>query len=318
MNKPILKNNSKIRLIERFFPEEFFATFLMLVLLVVSLIYKRLPDVGSFSFNHYLRFFVFVLALFLVTIGKPNGVLRVIRNFLPLLFIIIIFENITEVITLINPINLDPVIILIDKRIFGGDPSIWMQRFIKPWLSNMLIFSYYSYFIITPLIAIMLYITGKYSGFRDYILATLLASTIGYVIYIFVPVIGPRFTLENLYTIELVTGPILTKIGTFINNHEPFKANCFPSLHAAHALIAMFFSARYFRKWFSIPMCILGFLLIIATMYGRFHYGIDIIAGIALAVVVLFLAPRINKIWYERIFHENWIMYYPDKPLIRN
>jgi membrane-associated phospholipid phosphatase len=78
-----------------------------------------------------------------------------------------------------------------------------------------------------------------------------------------------------------------------LNLLEELKYDAFPSGHTAVILITLFFSLKYRKKtffFFLIP--VLG--LIFSTVYCRYHYVIDVLAGIALAGLCLYLGPKIH------------------------
>ncbi|MDD5067241.1 MAG: phosphatase PAP2 family protein [bacterium] len=280
---------------------------------MVSIVFNRIPSLDRITGKHYFRFFTYTLLVFLVFGGRFRSAAKIIRNFFPLILMTTVFENLGDVVTMINPHYADQALIRIDKFLFGGDASLWMQQFYTPWLSNLMHSAYTSYYFLPPLVAMVLYLTGQYRNFRNFMVAVTFTGFIGYIGYVLVPAIGPRFTLAHLYTKDLKTGYLVGKMVEIINNYEPYRADCFPSLHTAHTLVAMIFSFRYLSKYFSIPVNILGGLLIISTMYGRYHYAIDVVAGIGLAVFNVAMASRVNRFWYEKVFYDNWENHYPEK-----
>ena len=66
----------------------------------------------------------------------------------------------------------------------------------------------------------------------------------------------------------------------------PFMRDCFPSGHTAITLCVLTFAHRHARTlfWGMLPAAL---LLITATLAGRFHYGIDVLCAIPMAVAVL-------------------------------
>ncbi len=303
----------KIPLISRLFPEEFFGLIMLTALIIISIIFNKHIYYNRITGRHYFHFFSYTVLIFIIFGGKFKSITKIIRNFFPLVLITTVFENLGDVVTKINPHFADKTLIAIDKFIFGGDPSIWMQRFYTPWLSNLMHSAYTSYYFLPPMLGMILYISGKYKEFRDFVVAATFTAFIGYIGYVLVPAVGPRYTLAHLYTKDIKTGAVITKVIKMINNYEPFRADCFPSLHTAHTFIVMIFSARYLSKFISIPVNILGTLLIISTMYGRYHYGIDVIAGLLLATFNIYIAPYVNNWWYKKIFIGNWKEHYPGK-----
>ena len=81
---------------------------------------------------------------------------------------------------------------------------------------------------------------------------------------------------------------------------EPTRRDCFPSLHTAITVIVTTFAYKYRRWlfWFLLPVNI-G--IVMATVYLRYHYVIDVIAGLALAAFCVWAGPRLNELWYRRV-----------------
>ena len=72
------------------------------------------------------------------------------------------------------------------------------------------------------------------------------------------------------------------------------KGTAFPSSHVAIAVVVLLCAARYDLISFLIllPLCV-G--LIIGTVYGRFHYATDAIAGTILGCVIFWMAPTVYQ-----------------------
>ena len=133
-----------------------------------------------------------------------------------------------------------------------------------------------------------------YSEMEISILSVLFCFYIAYITYFFVPVHGPRFFLENLHTVPL-TGILLSEhIYNLIDFLETNKFDCFPSLHTAVLLVAMYISYRFWRKffWYNVPLA-LGILF--SLVYLRYHYVIDMIAGAIYAAASCYLMNQLYK-----------------------
>jgi membrane-associated phospholipid phosphatase len=127
------------------------------------------------------------------------------------------------------------------------------------------------------------------------------------VLYLIFPAVGPRFHLHNFYSIDTeLPGLFLTKpLRVILNFGESIPAgianpqdyvqrDAMPSLHAEIAILLAYLSKKLKLKsfYFYLPYCI---LMLIATVYLRYHYVIDLIAGAALAVAALW----IGKLMYQ-------------------
>jgi membrane-associated phospholipid phosphatase len=128
----------------------------------------------------------------------------------------------------------------------------------------------------------------------------LLGYYICYMGYIFMPAIGPRFTLASLQQIPLKGGVIMNTVVDTLNALEGNQRDCFPSGHTQTVLISLWFAFKYRRPlfWIYLPIII---ALIISTVYLRYHYVIDLVAGFAAAGITLLLGTRLWAWWlYQR------------------
>jgi len=159
--------------------------------------------------------------------------------------------------------------------------------------------------------------------FQKVMLAQILAVIIALISFLIFPAIGPRFTLdpgsahafENsiLYSQNL-TGlslPFFDRNISFYslqvdlwNYIERINTDCFPSLHACLCLICLIYALRFKRIFkytkLAVWFWIIGVTsLIISTVFLRYHWVVDVIAGAVLAIVVYFIAGVIYKSWYN-------------------
>ena len=76
--------------------------------------------------------------------------------------------------------------------------------------------------------------------------------------------------------------------------YRPFDAPgaSFPSSHVVIAIGTVFFSFRYLRaiRWLHLAVVI---LLCLATVYCRYHYAVDVVAGGLAAAVLIPLGNRL-------------------------
>jgi membrane-associated phospholipid phosphatase len=118
-------------------------------------------------------------------------------------------------------------------------------------------------------------------------------SFIGYILF---PAIGPRYAMAHLYSIPLEGSLLTDLVRDGLNAIEHNKRDCMPSGHTQIALMVLFLAYRYEKLLFYIffPL-VCG--LILSTIYLRYHYVIDLFAGIALAIGCMIIAPRLYRMW---------------------
>ena len=92
---------------------------------------------------------------------------RFINDFSPILYIILIYQSLGDLSQYFRP-DVDPQLIRLDFLLFGVNPTVWMERWIVPWLTGVLSLAYLSYFFLPARLAHTLYV--KNSG-RDFDLA---------------------------------------------------------------------------------------------------------------------------------------------------
>ena len=233
--------------------------------------------------------------------------LKLIRFWYPMIVILYIFKEIYLLVRPINPNDCDLALINIDYWIFGINPTVWIYRFANPILTEFLQIIYSLYYLVIPAYGIEIYMKKRYGDFQFSVFVLFIGFYIAYVLYLIFPAVGPRFHLHNFYSINTeLPGLFLTKpLRVILNFGESIPAgaanpqdfvqrDAMPSLHAEIAILLAYLSKKLKLKsfYFYMPYCI---LMLIATVYLRYHYVIDLIAGAALALVTIW----IGKLMYQ-------------------
>ena len=81
-------------------------------------------------------------------------------------------------------------------------------------------------------------------------------------------------------------------------NHAARAA--FPSLHAAVSCLSLYYAWKYCR-WFFPILLVFVVGLLVATVYLRHHWVVDLLAGAALVPWVLWITPRFERFWWTRV-----------------
>ena len=100
---------------------------------------------------------------------------------------------------------------------------------------------------------------------------------IGFAGYVLFPATGPAHAV-------LDGGPI-TAINTWVVRNGSSVYDAFPSLHVAITGMLLMHDARFVRRRF-VAMLPVFALLVMSTLYLRYHHPIDLLAGAALAAAV--------------------------------
>lgn len=270
------------------------------VLLALSFLtlvfYRSLQDPGDILLRFALMGGFLALIVFLArrTDRLPPAI-RVAADFYPVAFIPFIFESLGPLIAAARGRARDDLLIAADRALFGTDVTVWLERLVRPWLTDALYLFYSSYYFIAIVLGAVLWRRSPPVA-RRYIFTLTFCYFVSYVGYFLLPALGPRFALASRQTIVLETTPISRAISTTINELERTKFDVFPSGHTMIAAVVLVVAFRRAREMFWILLPV-GLGLMASTVYCRYHYAVDVLAGLALAFASVPLGDRI----YDRL-----------------
>ncbi len=207
---------------------------------------------------------------------------------LPVVSVLFIFDSMTYIVHGVNPRDIDPLLIMADYRLFGVYPTVWLERFINPVLTEILQLCYSTYYFLPVILGISLKIKKEERGFEEGLSLIILCFYLSYVGYILFPALGPRYTMAHLQHTELKGVFTFKWIYHTLNSLEGIKRDAFPSGHTGITLTVLYVAFKYDKRLFLIYLPI-ALLLIFATVYCRYHYVVDVIAGVGLFFVTLLL-----------------------------
>ncbi|GBE01860.1 PAP2 superfamily protein [bacterium BMS3Bbin06] len=238
-------------------------------------------------------FSLMLLQVLLIKLNPSGGLTGLFRDVIfPVISIFLVFDTMTELIPGINPHDIDYILIRMDFTLFGTYPTVWLERFNSPVLTDILQISYTSYYFLPIILGIVLKLKGRNKEFDTGLFFILLCFYLSYVGYILFPALGPRYVIDHLQTKPLEGNALSEWIYNTLNRIEGIKRDAFPSGHTAITLTVLHMAYRYEKRvlWIFLPPAI---MLIIATVYCRYHYVVDVIGGVILYVITLILGNYI-------------------------
>ncbi len=235
---------------------------------------------------------LFILGLFPDRMNS-RGIGRILKDFSPIFFVILTYQSLGNLIQYLWP-DVDSYLIQIDHFLFGVHPTVWMERWITPWLTDLLSLAYLSYYFLPVILIVTLYLRGRQDEFERSVFILTFGYYLSFVGYILFPAIGPRFTQVHLYSIPLDGSWITDWVRDTLNALEHNKRDCMPSGHTQIALMVLYLSHRYEKMLFRIFLPVVC-ALIFSTVYLRYHYVIDLFAGTLFATGSLLIASRLYK-----------------------
>jgi membrane-associated phospholipid phosphatase len=124
-----------------------------------------------------------------------------------------------------------------------------------------------------------------------YLTGTLLA----YALFPYFPSQPPRFAFPGLDNPSVVTW--VRQLNLYILNKETIHVGVFPSAHVSSAFAcawAMFLLMPE-RKLIGWALVVYAISVSVATIYGRYHYTADVIAGFGISLIAAGLAVLFAK-----------------------
>jgi membrane-associated phospholipid phosphatase len=206
-------------------------------------------------------------------------------DFYPAAFLPILFNTLEPLIQALRGRARDDLLIRADRFLFGVDVTVWAQRLVHPLLNDVLYSFYATYYFIALSLGLTLWLRDRPAA-RRFVFTLMIVYYVSWTGYFIIPALGPRFAQAAEYTVSLTTTPIARTINDTINSLEKTKFDVFPSGHTMISVAVLLVSWKRARDvfWVLLPIAT-G--LVLSTVYCRFHYVIDVIAGTALAFVTV-------------------------------
>ncbi len=185
-----------------------------------------------------------------------------------------------------------------ERAVFGAQLSVEAaRRFDAFWLSELLHTGYFAYYLIVPTALFGVFVTRGAAGLHRVTFQIALAFFSSYVVFVLLPVAGPRYLFPPISGAG-AEGRVFELVHAVLERGSS-KGTAFPSSHIAASWAAVLACWRIDRRWFWLLAAPAG-ALALGTVYGRFHYGVDAAAGIALAfgahAVVPWLMRRLGEL----------------------
>jgi membrane-associated phospholipid phosphatase len=173
----------------------------------------------------------------------------------------------------------------LELYVFRSEVSYrWIREMPVAWFSWLVHACYLSYYAILFASPLGLWLAGKRDEARQTIFAVAVMFFICYVIFLFFPVAGPRYAFDAAHNAASEVGP--ARWARWLLDRGDSWGASFPSSHVAASVVA---TGMAWRHWRLLGALLLPFTLglILAVVYGQFHYAIDALSGLVVAAVML-------------------------------
>lgn len=192
----------------------------------------------------------------------------------------------------------DDAVLAFEDRVFGVQPTLWLERWTVPWLTEWLMFSYLAYLPLYPAICAAVRVKRGEAALEECFVALAITHTVCNFGFLLFPVASPLWHMPDAYTVPL-DGWVFTDLGEALRANLLYRGGSIPSPHAAAATTMLAMAWRHHRRtaWIAAPVVV---SLWISTFYCRYHYVTDAVVGIAASLAVVGATPPLLRAWERR------------------
>ena len=236
-----------------------------------------------------------LLLVYLIRFAETttSKILMFFRDTYPFFLYTFLFKEVSIIVNVLFPFWLEPWLIKWDLLLFGNHPTVWLQNLSSSWFSEVMAFSYWSYYVFIPFVGFLLYFKKDRSLFHSYAFNLAFTMYTCYFLFLFLTARGPHETLVHLH-IDRDLGWIFDRMVHSLQNTASISGAAFPSSHVAAMWISWIFVFKH-RKllaWTFLPLIL---SLSFSVVYMQYHYAVDAIAGVLLAALTYPLGLKIEE-----------------------
>lgn len=278
-----------------------FIAYLLILSILILFSYPRIPCAACLLVAHGAGIAFLILVARVLRRKSPFvqscGRIAFVAATLPLAF-----SELGILVHTVNPNDQELLLIQIDYLLLGVNPTQFLQAVTVPLLTEILQIIYSTFYFLPMVLGVFLIAKKRVREMNITLLAVVAGFFLSYLGYFLVPALPPYrvYELHGVlpHSVPLEGLWLATPIRNLLDSLEKIKRDCFPSGHTEVSLVVLCLAFRFDRRAFAILLPIIV-SLIFSTVYLRYHYVIDVIAGVLLALPVITLSPRVYE-WWER------------------
>ena len=193
----------------------------------------------------------------------------------------------------------DPAVLKLEAAVFGVQPTVWLQKFVTPPLTEWMMFSYVIYLVIYPGLGALIYFRRGERPLEDYLFTLAVTNVVCFLGFLAFPIAGPLYHMQDAYTVPL-KGGFFTACGESIRSNLHEIGGDLPSPHCAIATVMWMMARRYVRPAFYLLAPVI-LSLYVSTFFLRYHYVTDSVVGVLTAVAVILFSPALVEAWNSSV-----------------
>jgi membrane-associated phospholipid phosphatase len=264
--------------------------YLLAIGAIVAVFNRNIAHSGAILIAHAAG--MLLIAAFAFVPRLPG--MTLFRHWYPLPYVALCYRELSVVIGSIRGTSFDATLAAWDLAIWRCHPTVWLERIQSPVLTELMQLAYSLFVPSLLIVAVIFWIQKRFEEFRSYAFLLTIGFLASYVGYLLVPVRGPRFFLASLQTQPLHGLWLFQSVRTALDVLESAHYDCFPSGHVQMTVLAWWSSRRISGRLAGVFAAYTG-CVILATTYLRYHYTVDVMAGLAVASAILIVAPHLER-----------------------
>ncbi len=231
-------------------------------------------------------------AVFLLLARPP---FRIVRDWIPLLFVLTAYREMDWFSIGYKARHLEAQWLQWDQWLFqaGLRSAIESLGPVLPWILE------FSYLLVYGIGAASV---GAFYGLKrryrvNQFLTVYVSGTLFvYAMFPYFPSDPPRVVFPGTDLTQFLTG--IRMVNLYLLGGYGIHSSVFPSAHVSSAFSAAWGLLRFLpeQPWVGRSMLIYAVVVSIATVYGRYHYAADAVAGILVSLVALAIATRLQPV----------------------
>lgn len=212
-----------------------------------------------------------------------------LRLWFPFVIMGVSFFAMRAAVPLLGHPGVDALLLHWDRELLGETPAVVWEPWLYPGVEDLAMAGYLFFFYY------LLAGPGHYSirdfpAFRKCIVGLFTIYGLAFLGYTLLPAGGPHLamTFQRPLHGSWLFDSLLEAVTRGSNT-----VDVFPSVHVAASLYLLIFDWQHWRRrfWWVLAPCA---VLWLSTMYLRFHYFVDIVAGVAVALIGWWAARRFD------------------------
>jgi membrane-associated phospholipid phosphatase len=235
--------------------------------------------------------------------ARLQVVARFLRYTYPALLLTPFFEEVALTVNAASPGSrywFEHILYAADLTLFGATPSVALSQAGNPVLDELMHAFYFAYF---PLIIGGIFFAwsgGRRGGdtpapgFQTAFTCMMLGFLLSYVWYPFLPARGPWENASVMAGLRPFQGWLFTDAIHLIIGNAAVSGGCFPSAHVSGTWALTFgLHADHPKaaRWFGVVAAGLS----VSCVYTRYHHGVDVLAGLAVAAIAAVVGYRLTR-----------------------